>query len=66
MRLASMLSIIAGMMLAGCATTSTSPRAGISGTSPELDHAKMAKVEQVALARGVKVIWINPPEAKRD
>ena len=64
MRLA-MLSFIAGAMLAGCATTGTAQRTAES-SGPDLDHAKMAKVEQVAFARGVKVIWINPPEAKRD
>jgi hypothetical protein len=56
MRLA-ILSIVA-MMLTGCGAAQKR-----RGTA-ELDEAKMTRVEQVALARGVKVIWVNPPMAK--
>lgn len=57
MRLASILSIVAAMMLTGCLGTSNQQR----GRTTELDEAKMLTVEQIALARGVKVIWVNPP-----
>jgi hypothetical protein len=59
MRLA-ILSIVA-MMLTGCAGTSKRPRAGA-----DLNQAKITQVEQVAFARGVKVIWVNPPTTRAD
>lgn len=30
------------------------------------DHAYMAKVEKQAENNGTEVIWINPPQAKKD
>jgi hypothetical protein len=57
------LSILAAIALSACATSgSNAPR----GIDPPLDYARMAEVDQVAFARGVKVIWVNPPEAKHD
>ena len=58
MRLA-ILSIVA-MMLVGCGAKQT-PRA-----VADLDTVKMTNVERVAFARGVKVIWVNPPMANAD
>lgn len=65
MRLASMSLIAAMMILGGCASSATTPQRGGTARTPnehQVDHAKMASVERVALSRGVRVFWVNPPE----
>jgi hypothetical protein len=59
MRLA-ILSIVA-MMLVGCGARQSRPAA-----VADLDTVKMTQVERTAFARGVKVIWVNPPLARAE
>lgn len=61
MRLA-IFSILA-TMLVGCAPRHAATR---PYAITDLDEDKMYQVERRAQARGVKVIWVNPPMAKAD
>lgn len=46
-----------GIGLAGCASTS-------SAVATEPDMAKVAAIERVAAATGVRVYWLNYPQKK--
>jgi len=53
-------SIVAALLLAGCATGGGTVRTARVDYF-ELDQSKIARVEAVALAHNVKIIWVNPP-----
>jgi hypothetical protein len=51
---------IAALALAGCATGGSTMHRAPTTTS-NVDTARMAQIEREARARGVDVVWINPP-----
>ena len=57
----SLLLTLAGLCLSGCA--STNDRMGTASVAPPMtaEQAYVAKVERIALRRGLEVIWVNPP-----
>jgi hypothetical protein len=58
------LLIAASALLAGCATPGTSqPYADVPAPyCANVDCQTMSDVDRVALSRGVRVIWVHPPE----
>lgn len=53
------------LLAAGCATTEPrsayAPAPASSPRTVEQDGEYMARVEQIALRRGIGVTWVNPP-----
>ena len=58
------LLIAASILLAGCATPGASQRSAAvpAYCGNNLDCKKMSDVDRIAQARGVRVIWVHPPE----
>lgn len=54
---------LAAALLAGCATTERSAEgAGDQRVRPSYDSVKMGIVNADARRKGVRIIWVNPPE----
>ena len=63
MRLTLISLIAAATVLVGCTSGASSQKRNPDPV-PALNYEKMAQVERAAQGRGVRVIWINPPEAR--
>src|SRR5882762_11625202 len=53
-----LLLAIAALGLCGCAST---PKSGLATSYDDVDHARMAIIEEQAARSGVRVFWMNPP-----
>lgn len=62
----SLLATLSALALSGCA--STRDRMGSTDVAPPLtfEQAYITKVERMAARRGLKVIWVNPPQSQAD
>lgn len=64
-------SVLLPLLLAACASTQGTAHwskpvdARVDGPATSTDAAYMARVEAIALQRGVQVVWINPPREAR-
>ena len=52
------------LLLAACASTETAMHPA-SQTSITQDGTYVAVVENIAKKRGVRVVWVNPPDKRR-
>lgn len=55
---------LAGLVLAGCASTRPTGEPAARNRNYQPDTQYMAAVENAAKHMPVKIIWINPPEKK--
>lgn len=64
-RNAGLIGLASALLLGGCASTTTAgaPR---PAACEQIDCARMAAVEHVARKRGVRVIWVAPPQKRQD
>lgn len=53
-------SVVIGLV--GCATTSETARTRATPEIMQTDAAYVARVEQLARARGIAVTWVNAPQ----
>lgn len=58
------LLLAATLLLAACASTSGTSLA--SQSDMRVDAAYVNAVERVANERGVRVVWVNPPQKRKD
>lgn len=56
------LALAAVAMLAGC---TTAPVRVAAVQADPLDYAKIAAVDEAALVRGTRVVWINHPKDRK-
>jgi hypothetical protein len=54
-----LLALTASFLATGCA--SLAPQASVDD---DIDHAKVAAIERIAIDRGVKVYWLNYPRKR--
>lgn len=54
--------VAAAALLAGCASGNANLRADASSYDSGYDYRKIAWVEGNAKAKGIEVVWVNPPK----
>jgi hypothetical protein len=59
LRTCTLLALVASFLASGCA--SLAPQASVDD---DIDHAKVAAIERIAIDRGVKVYWLNYPRKR--
>jgi outer membrane biogenesis lipoprotein LolB len=60
-----LLAVAACALLSGCASTGNRAAIAQSRFDSDVDWEYMSQVTADAKARGYKIVWVNPPQKKR-